>query len=52
MRNSALNRPVFTKGASQEKKSIISGGKGQVVVQRKTIEKDLEAEGGNPHRIW
>lgn len=34
------------------RKSIISGGKGQVVVQRKTIEKDLEAEGGNPHRVW
>lgn len=34
------------------KKSIISGRKGQVVVQRKTIEKDLEAEGGNPHRVW
>lgn len=44
----SLEQASVHKRSKSEKKSIISGGKGQVVVQRKTIEKDLEAEGGKP----
>lgn len=47
-----MNRPVFTKGASQKKKASLVVEKGKLWFREKQLRKIWRWRGGNPHRVW